>query len=231
MRGTKRLLLILAAAIAVSGSFLLNVPAVHAASWHQAKSTGSPFEGFSPRDCGGIQIHLTGQDKFTVHCLPKRQLTKGSGVSPLTNENSDGTCYSSDIAMHLNINYDDRIPWSLDYLYPLCINGAGSISNFQNIIACEVHLGLCSNDCVLYDCIDGPDSWNDIASSFTTGAWYGRIYSDANRSGAWAQFSPNESCANMTHMAYSYTSGPLNFNDVVSSIWVGGTYSEGPIVC
>lgn len=231
MRGTRSVLLILASVIVASCVTLLSPSAAHASGLTTVKSMGSPFSGFDPRGCGGIEIHLTGKDTFNVHCLPKHPHAKDGQISPLTNESSNGGCSASDIIMHLNINYNDNVPGFADNLFPLCINGAGSISNFQNIIACEQNFGFCSNDCFLYNCISYPDNWNDIASSFTTGAWYGRIYVNANLSGNWAQFNPNEYCADMRNMGYSYTSGPINFNDVVSSIWVGGAYSEGTIVC
>jgi hypothetical protein len=230
MKRTTNVFIMLMVVIAISIAALQNPLMAHAQSIVAAEGVSDPFSGIDGRKCGGIEIHLIGNDKFDLKCLPKKQPTKSGQVTPQTNESSNSNCNSSDIVIHVDINYGNACGIG-DCLYPLCINGAGSISNFKNIIVCETALGACSNDCFLYNCITSPTSWNDIASSFTTGAWYGRIYKDSNLSGDWAQFSPNESCADMRNMAYSYTSGPLNFNDSISSIWVGGTYSEGPIVC
>lgn len=231
MKQSPGVLVVLASVVVASCIMLLGPSQAHAASAVSVKSQGSPFAGIAPGACGGIRLHLTGRDKFEVQCLPKQPRTAQGQMSPLTSESSDGGCDSSDIVMHLNIHYDDGLSGYWDSLYPLCIYGAGSISNFQNIITCEQNGHFCSNDCLAYYCLVWPDNWNDIASSFKTGAWYGDMYVNANLSGNWAQFSPNESCTDMRNMAYSYTSGPINFNDVISSIWVGGTYSEGPIVC
>ena len=71
MKRTRSVLIMLMIVIATVGAALQNPLAAYAKSPATVANTINPFSGIDGRKCGGIQIHLTGKDKFDAKMKEK----------------------------------------------------------------------------------------------------------------------------------------------------------------